>query len=236
MARGVQLIQLVTRLRAECGQSVDVAVNADNLAQMKQILARTQEVLKDAYDWPFMYAERDKTLAAGQRYYGFPSDMGLENVDWVEAQWNTRWYPLEGGITGVDYNFKDSDTDQRSDPILKWGVIDTGAGEQWEAWPIPQSNGGLVRLHGKRTLKPLIADSDVADLDDILIIMSAAAEILSRDKMADSKAKLAIFNQRLGQLRARTKPARTKPVIFGGQEDRLASNQDNLRARYVPSV
>ena len=27
-----------------------------------------------------------------------------------------------------------------------------------------------------------------------------------------------------------------KPVIFGGQEDRLASNQDNLRARYVPSV
>jgi hypothetical protein len=39
----------------------------------EQTLRDTQERLYDEFDWPFLKVQRDKVLAAGQRYYDVPT-------------------------------------------------------------------------------------------------------------------------------------------------------------------
>lgn len=87
----------------------------------------------------------------------------------------------------------------RIDPIEKWDIIDTGTGTpQIEVWPLPASNS-MLRFRGVRALRPLIADGDVADLDDVLIVLWAAAEL--RAGKGDEKAKSALAQRRLNRLK-----------------------------------
>jgi hypothetical protein len=94
---------------------------------------------------------------------------------------------LSGGISG-----------SRSDPIEKWQIIDAGAGPQCEVWPLPATRGKL-RFRGIRALRPLVNGSDVADLDDDLIVLWCAAELRSGEK--DGKAKAALAQRRLNALK-----------------------------------
>jgi hypothetical protein len=55
----------------------------------------------------------------------------------------------------------------------------------------------------------------VLDLDDELIVLYVAAELLAREKQEDSKLKLALAEQRLNRLRA-VQPVRADPIILGG--------------------
>lgn len=78
MARGKTLGQLVVALRHEARHSPDAALGLNTLASIKEALARTQERLYDAYDWPFLNIYRDIVTVPGQRYYDFPTDLNPE--------------------------------------------------------------------------------------------------------------------------------------------------------------
>lgn len=211
MARGKQLQQLVYALRAECGHELNAAAGVDGLPAFKHILARTQEQLADTYDWPFLKVRKSITLAAGQRYYDFPAGMPVESIKRAEIFYNSKTYQLDRGIGLEHYAVYDPEANVRSTPAMAWDIWWTGTKEQVEIWPLPSTNGEKVYLTGHRPLRALVSDSDVADLDDILITLFCAAEVLARQKSADAAGKLKMAQERLTTLKGRTKGA-SKPI------------------------
>jgi hypothetical protein len=201
MARGKQLHELVAQLRAETGRTQDVSIGTDEVENLKNLLRRTQEVLYDEYDWPFLMVERSMTLNNGQRYYDFPTDVNYDRLKSVKYKYGNVYTDIERGITFDDFSIFDSNIDERSSPLLKWDVRNTGSGEQMEVWPIPNQTGS-VHFFGVKTLANLTQDSDRADLDDRLIVLFAAAEMLARQKSRDAQAKAQQADKRLLKLRA----------------------------------
>lgn len=191
MARGVQLLQLVDELRAETGRDASVAAGKNELHSLKKRLAREQNKLYQAHDWPFLRVQATITMQAGERYYDWPAEINPDRLQDMKVRWNNSWYPVCRGITAEEYNAYDSLEDERSDPVIRWDVRTTGAdlaaqAEQIEVWPIPASNVPVLHLWGMRPLKVLIAEDDVCDIDSDLIVLSLAAKMLKRQKSPDA--------------------------------------------------
>lgn len=212
MARGTQLQQLRTMLRAEVGHSTNVAAGVDNIPALNQKLSRCQIMLYDAYDWPFLREKFDITLQAGQRYYDFPtagaggSAYGLssERVEKTAINYSGRPSPIDKGIDFEEYAQYNSDNGDRASPARRWDVRRTSdAKEQIEIWPIPADNTQIFSLKGIRNLRPLVADTDVCDLDDILIVLTAGAEIVARENKKDAALMRSAAAARLAQLEGR---------------------------------
>ena len=229
MARGKQLTQLIDELRAEVGHAVSVSVGVDNLPGIKQIIRRTQETLYDDFDWPHLRIQPTKNLAAGQRYYDFDATLDYERIEEVVVWYSGQPHRLERGISFGDYAQYDSDSGDRSDPQLKWDVRHTGTKEQLEIWPIPSSNNNKIQYKGIRKLNDLTNMADTADLDGQLIILFAAAEILTRQKSQDAQAKLAQANARFLKLKGRSKGASEIAVMGGGRDRELLRGHTIIR-------
>lgn len=193
MPRGITTLeQMVSDLRLETGRSSDNNIGQDEYATLKRILQRTQKDLYYDYDWPFLKVRRDILTQAGERYYDFDADIDPERLFTVKIKHGNIWLPVVRGITMDDYSIRDSDDDQnRSDPVEKWDIIDAGAGEQMELWPIPATNDLTVRMQGFKGLGAFVSDNAVCTLDNDLIVLFAAAKILAREKAEDAKEALA---------------------------------------------
>lgn len=180
MATGATLEALVLGLRGEMLQSVNALHGVNSDPAYKRILARAQRQLWLDFAWPHLRVDRDVALAAGQRYYDFPADLALDRVEKVAAKWSGKWHPLCRGIGSDQYNQYDSDEDVRVDPAWNWNPYGTS---QFEIWPMPASdNLQTVRFRGIRALGPLVTDSDTADLDEDLLVLYAASELLADAK------------------------------------------------------
>jgi hypothetical protein len=219
MARGKQLQELIAQLRAETGRNQAVAVGTSELDNLKEQLRRMQELLYDEYDWPFLNIQRSVTLQAGLRYYDFPTDLNYDRMNVVKFKYNNVYVDLERGITFDDFSIYDSNIDERSSPALKWDVRNTGTVEQLEIWPIPNDDGS-IHFFGTKKLSDMVSDSDRADLDDRLIVLFAAAEILAKQKSPDAKNKLDMANARLLRLRANSQSASKTIQVGLGRKNR----------------
>lgn len=213
MARGKQLQELVAQLRAETGRNQNVAVGTSELDNLKEQLRRVQELLYDDYDWPFLNIERSVRLQAGLRYYDLPEDLNYDRLNCVKFKYGNVYTDLERGISFDDFSIYDSNDDIRSSPALKWDVRNTGTIEQLEVWPIPNDEG-TIHFFGTKKLSAMVDDADRADLDDRLIVLFTAAEILARQKSPDAKNKLDLANSRLLKLRGNSQSA-SKMVQVG---------------------
>lgn len=187
MARGTQLSALVDQLRAEIGASTNVSMGVNALPQLKQILRRTQERLWADFEWPFAFIERDEPMLNGQRYYAFDNDIDFDRISRADVKWADTWRPLCYGIGAEQYNSSDSDAGEKEDPVTHWRHHE---GNMFEVWPIPASDDSKIRFKAIKKLPALISDSDVALLDDNLIVLFAAAELLAKAKADDAPAKL----------------------------------------------
>lgn len=219
MARGTSLGQLIDDLRAESGQSLQPSLGPSTRDVLINILNRVQRRYWEDYAWPFLRVSRDVAVQAGMRYYGIPSDLTYERIERVEFKWGDRWQPLTYGIDISHYNQYDSDLDIRSYPIYRYREAESN---QVEIWPVPSENGsaasfdGILRFTGIRNLNPLVAESDVAELDDQLLIMFAAAEILARQKASDAGAKLQQAERHYARLKARN--SKSEPFVMSNDE------------------
>ena len=231
MARGTTLGELVEKLRIAARYDPNPALSQNMLPLLKQTLKDTQERLYDEFDWPFLKVQRDKTLAAGQRYYDFPTDMNLERVIAVDVRNGDIWLPVERGITLTHYSHSDSDNDVRSDPVQRWDVKDTGSGEQVEVWPIPATDDIALRFTGIRNLNTLVDNNDTADLDDQLIVLFAAGEIMGGAKNPEAQMKLSQGKRRLETLQGRVTKTRRNGFVLGGGCD-----PDDRRGYPSPAV
>lgn len=215
MARGVQLIQLVSRLRAEIRDSSSVAIGTDFEDNLKQVLRRTQEELWNEHDWPYLQFYASKTLSAGQRYYDMPSGMSDLRITDAAVSYNNEPLPVETGIGFAEYAAYDSEQDERADPVERWDWRRTSASTtQIEVWPMPASAQTLW-FRGLRDLPALTSNDDTAVLDDNLIVLFAAAEILAGREAEDAKLKLQKAQKLLNALQGQMVGTST-PITMGG--------------------
>lgn len=224
MSRGVQLLQLVERFRAEVRESTQLSVGTDSLPHVKQLLRRTQEMLyaDPQNDWSFLRMFPKITISAGAYYYDAPADLNVDRIEKVCVIYNGEPIPVERGIGFEQYADFDPENDERSSPIERWDLRWTGTKTQIEVWPKPSENGMKLMFQCLRPLRPLVADTDVCDLDDILIYLFAAGEELSAKKSKDAELKLQLAQRHLNALRAAAQAA--SPTIQMG----LGSSGNNI--------
>lgn len=203
MARGRTLLSLLQDYRIEVSVSSNPAHNSNARDAQVRALQRSQERLWEKHDWPFLRVERFIDLQAGQRYYdprgatladGTPAaDLGLSRVEEVSVRWGETWCGLHFGIDrDRHYGTWDSDLDERSWPAERWNIHE----DMIEIWPVPADNAvpatleGRVRLTGIRDLRSFVADGDICDLDDQLIVKYAAVKALARGGSKDGQVVL----------------------------------------------
>lgn len=219
MARGVSLGQLLEDVRAEVGHSLQPNLGKASRDVLIGMIQRVQKRLWEDYSWPHLKVTRDIEIQAGQRYYDLPNDVVFERVERVETKHGDYWTKLHYGIGAAQYNQHDSDRGVRSSPIRRYDAYENN---QIEFWPIPENNSDAttgtdsIRIYGIRNLSPFIATSDLADLDDQLIVLYAAAEVLTRQKQSDAQNKLAQAQAHYQRLKARM--SKTDTFVIGGGE------------------
>ena len=214
MTRGTTLAQIVSKYRAEAGRSMEVNVGVGDLEAQKNLIRRTQDVLYEGFDWSFLRVDVHKDLYAGQRFYDVPIDLNFDRIEKIHVWYNNYPQEVTRGIRPEQYSIHDSRNDERGDPVLRWDIRWTDGAEQIEVWPIPETNGMTLEFTGIRKLRPLVSDADVADLDDNLIALFAAAETLERQKSADSKPVQAKAISLYNALKGRSQTG-SRPLIFG---------------------
>lgn len=230
--RGSTMSSVLERLKAEIGASQTLGINVD--FNYRRILARCQEQLYDDYEWPFMKARFDSasTLNSGDFKVPFSTwNVHPEKITKVEVKYNEQWYPVEYGITTEDINQYDpGDSTQVADPIRKWDFSSTAG--YMDIWPTVATSGTQkMRVWGARKLAAFAADNDVCDLDDQLIILMAAAELLKRANLPDWEDKEQKFRSRYASIRAEL--LKTPYVVMGGGVQPRAGGIKDVRVNRI---
>lgn len=240
MPRGTNLTELIQMFRAEAGHSTSVAAGIDNEAAIIQKLRRSQQMLYDEYDWPFLREEWKIVLQAGERYYDLPTAItypgqGALNTERIEEAWidySGRPITIERGIGQPQYAQYNSDEGTRAGPARRWDIKRPDASkEQIEMWPIPVDNTNKFWLRGIRALRPLVAAGDVCDIDDLAIVLTAVAEILARQKAADAPKVEAAAAARLKQMKARVQGASRMITMSGSSASGYNKNRGKTIVR-----
>lgn len=220
MARKTSLVHLLDMLRVEARISLNPAHNADDRQHQVEKLQRVQETLWEEFDWPHLRVERRVNCQAGQRYYDPHADIPLDRIETIEFFSDGGWRKVLPGIDSAHYAAWNSDLDERSWPIRRFKIHED---EDIEMWPIsdkdadPTTLEGVIKYTGIRKLKPLVQDSDRADLDDRLIVLFAAAEILAGRGAKDAKLKMNMADSKLNRLRSRMTPRKSFQMYGTGE-------------------
>lgn len=218
MARGSTFLDLQTRVKAISGRAQSVAVGVDDLPKIQEAINAAYGVLYMRHDWPHLRRVFARIpLQAGQRYYNLPSGLNTERVENACVWWSLKNTKLVRGITAEHYNAYDSVNDDRVEPAMRWDVRWTGASDQIEIWPVPQTNDQEIEFTGIQAAPRLVNDADVCLLDDTLVTLYGAA-LLEKDK--DEAQKLRDFGQSHFQtLEIRSRAGDTELRLGVGHKD-----------------
>ena len=228
--RGTTLIELRNMLKSLLGQTSGSALDP----MYNRLLSDKQKWLADEFEWPFLEDRFDLVVPAGSRYLPFPTidnegltlALNLEYPVKAEVYWSTIWQELDYGIDSEQFNFINSDNGETQDPIQRWRWSQEG---EIEIWPL-NVQGTIIRFTGQRSLDVLEQDFDAADLDDQLIVLPVAAELLARSKQPDASAKQALFAERFRAIKAHY-PTKKNGLVFGGGSQETDREQRN---RLIP--
>lgn len=212
MALGTTLSELVRMVREEAGHSTNPAVGSQTADPIRQRIRRTYRRLHTGWEWPHLVVERDEELLAGQRFYSFEPGIDPLRIQqvWTKEAGSDLWRPVEYGIGIGALNHYDSDADnERADPVRRWQRAEDN---QYEVWPTPLKEGSILRMRGIAKPKELVADNDIVDIDDDLIALFVAGELLTRQKDPEAQLKLEQAAQHQLRLRAQTSGRATFPI------------------------
>lgn len=97
-------------------------------------------------------------------------------------------------------------------------TTNTAQTSYFEVWPVPTTTQ-TIRFTGERLLNQLVNDTDTADLDDVLLVLSVAAADAARRELQDAPILAKRAAQRFMQLQA-TQPTSTPVFRVGFQDQR----------------
>jgi hypothetical protein len=212
MARGRQLSQLLNQLQAEAGMSLLPASSVSSRDSRVQLLNRVQARLYAAYDWDFVYIKRDVLMPINTRYATLPVDIDFDRVNQANISQGTNsneWRGLGYGIGDGDY--RQTGEGEKGCP-QKWAPTEGGL---YEVWPVPDGTY-RIRFRGVKVLPPMVNDSDRAVLDDTLIVLHAASELMKRAKLLDWEDKLRDGQAHFMRLRSFSGGNKRASFIMGG--------------------
>ena len=215
MARGKTLLKLLNDVRAEARLSLNPALNVQTRDSHVNVIQREQERLWEDFAWPHLRVQRFIPLQAGARYYdplsavteagAIPAQqVPIDRIETIEVKSDGTWLPLDPEIRISDYASFDSVLGERSWPPRRWKIAEN---EILEIWPVPDTNAipasqyGYLRITGIRNLRPFVADGDVADLDDRLVVLYVAGGMLTAAGAKDANVKLEAANRHYGRLK-----------------------------------
>ncbi len=135
---------------------------------------------------------------------------------------------VSGGIDAEKSNLQQRWDIKQDDEATIGATTSTTGDERLEIWPVPDTADDLY-VEGKRNLTDLLVDADTCDLDDQLIIMTAAAEMLARENKKDGAAKAAAAKLRYHQMKRRSRQA-TPAFKIRGEMEHLP--RERLRAKW----
>lgn len=221
--------ELLTMLRAECRLSTNPAVGPDANTRHKVVLNRAYEMLWKAVDWPHLkYTSPLASLSAGQRYYSFPAGMDHKHLDEVVVWWNGEPYPLDPGIGFEEYAAFDSNADERAEPPQRYAIRQqSDALIQYEVWPLPVGNDLQIQFRGRKAFRKLVNPIDICLLDDNLVVLTAAADVLRPINKDDADSKARAAQQMLGVERA----AHAQPHTGGTNVPTIGTDAPRLSLR-----
>ena len=223
MARGTTLIKLLNDLRAEARLSLNAAHNNQQRDVQVHMLERKQEWYWRQFDWPHLRVERFIEVQNGQRFYDMPNDLDIDRIQKIEIKHDDVYCPLRWGIEAEQYAAYDSEKDERQWPPQRVQITEH---EQLEVWPIPDADydpatqDGRIKITGIRKLRPLVRDNDVADLDDDLLILHCAGEILAAAGSADAQLKIDQANALFAKLKGGLMPRKIFRMFGRASHDR----------------
>lgn len=215
MARGVAFSELVLNLRAELRRSQAPGIGTEDLAPLKRTINHVIAVVSNKEDWPFLYRKYDPiSIAAGDRFFDLPDELNLERIISVRVKWGGSYYDMWRGITYDDYITWDPEDDERSSPALKYDFQNVNGNAQLEIWPISE---GVQSLHfeGYVTHPKLVNDTDLCLLDDEIVLLFAAAELMGDSFKAEAQAKRDQANELLRLIKIRGARNDGAPVQMG---------------------
>lgn len=218
MARGTALSELVLQLRAEIRRSQNPAVGVEDLPSLKQTLNRNAQVVAMLRNWSFLHRRFPRiTLNAGQRFYDLPDGLDLERITVVKVKYGGSFYDMRRGIDFGDYESFDPEENERSSPALKWATEyePVSKREQIEIWPLPDSSSQYLYFEGYQRADTMVNDSDTCVIDDIVVVLFSAAELLQSVDERGAKAKVDIANEHLRKLGIRSSLTESSPVQMG---------------------
>lgn len=224
MARGTSLLELTGDLRTELGRASNLAVGPGDIPQLQRALRRIQKVLWSQYEWPFMRRVFPLIpLQAGLNMYNPPDGLDIDRIENMAVWQNNIPVPIKRGIGWEDYaGFKPG---ERADPALKWDMrTDDEFATKIEIWPTPASNNYSLQIIGIRKLRPFVHDADLCDMDDELILLFAAAQMLARQGAKDAPVVMDQANAHLAKMRAKAS-ADGEPIRMGLGPDNMAFNK-----------
>ena len=215
MARNKTLESLLTNVRAEARLSLDPAHNVQSRDSHITLIQREQERLWEDFAWPHLRVYRFIPVQAGQRYYDTDAAVNeagetpaqqipIDRIERIEIKSDGHWLPMETGIGPEHYAAHDSALDERAWPPRRWKISEN---EDIEIWPVPDTDAGddqygLLRITGIRALRPLVQNTDRADLDDRLLTLYCAGAILAGSGAKDANLKLEAASRHYGRLKA----------------------------------
>lgn len=216
MALGTQLQVIVEMVRDEARLSSATSRGIDHLAHIKRLVRRTHTMLCDSYEWEHLRLKREDApvpLAANQQFYSWPATLNTDRAFVAYLRHSGLFTRLEPGITPEHYNIINSYNGGRGLP-LRW---DWYGATGFEVWPVPSDNTGVIFFEGTKRADPLVDDTSLADIDDVLLSLQVAAEILSGNKQEGAaKIKMAAANTRLSQMLA--SKASTHRTVIGASD------------------
>lgn len=189
-------------LNTETGDEVDETISPGRVTVNNQLLNNQQSFLDNQH--AYLRGKTVVTLAAvvGTRYYNVPDGIDFDRLEEpVFTNMKGFHYEMEYGIKQSDYNVFQSDIGQTSSYVYRWQLINIAGTLKIELWPVP-SVAQTIEFTGLLKLTQMAADSDTCVVDDLVLVLFTAAEILARGGAGDAGAKAAKAKAALDSIRA----------------------------------
>jgi len=192
--------------KAECGIELDEAVSSSEDARINRLLSNTQKWLLGQHLFFMGKITKEVTLAANTRHYTFPeTTIDIDRLDpevFVKVgSSNPVRYPVKKGITQEQYVTWDSEAAVAVDWVQRWDFVDVSGTLKIEVWPIPETSNQTLVFSGVKVLPALTSDAHTAALDDLLIVLFAAAKYQARRGDKDASATLSMAQGHLNSLK-----------------------------------
>jgi hypothetical protein len=213
------LSDLVRMLKAECGFSLEAGVSTFSDDRFRLLLSNKQKSFANMFDWPELNDTWDLPVTVGNDTVAEPTEDMDGNPYTLDFQRPFALFTLYGNIyKPVLWGIDDREWNTRltqSTFFERYDFFcDTDGDYQFRLWPLTTVDQTL-RLQGQRALRSLTADADKADLDDLLLVYSVAADLAMEGEMKNAPMKAAMAKDRYRMLTQGLPNREGEPLVLG---------------------